>query len=59
METYGVYYACENAPQPIPRYLSIKSVSDYVDADKNDKDQKYCAYVSARFLYGILGLLMG
>ena len=59
METYGVYYACENAPQPTPRYLSIKSVSDYVDADKNDKDQKYCAYVSARFLYGILGLLMG
>ena len=53
METYGVYYACENAPQPTPRYLSIKSVSDYVDADKNDKDQKYCAYVSARFLYAV------
>ena len=53
METYGVYYACENAPQPAPRYLSIKSVSDYVDADKNDKDQKYCAYVSARFLYAV------
>ena len=58
METYGVYYACENVPQPTPRYLSIKSVSDYVDADKNDKDQKYCAYVSARFLYEILGLLV-
>lgn len=58
METYGVYYACENAPKPAPEYLSIKSVSDYVDADKNDKDQKYCAYVSARFLYGILGVLV-
>ena len=53
METYGVYYACENAPQPAPRFLSVKSVSDYVDADKNDKDQKYCAYVSARFLYAV------
>lgn len=59
METYAVYYACENAPQPAPKYLSIKSVSDYVDADKNDKDQKYCAYVSARFLYEILGVLVG
>lgn len=59
METYGVYYACENALQPAPKYLSIKAVSDYADEDKDDQYQKYCAYMSARFLYSIMGDLLG
>src|SRR5699024_1900529 len=29
METYGVYYACENAFEPVPEFFSIKAVSDY------------------------------
>ena len=51
METYGVYYAAENAPQPRPTPVSIKGVSDFADSQKSDEHQAYAAYVSARYLY--------
>ena len=51
METYGVYYAAENAPQPRPTPVSIKGVSDFADSQKSDAHQAYAAYVSAHYLY--------
>lgn len=52
MEAYGVFYAANNCTKPRPRgVLSIKSVCDFADNEKNDSYQKYAAYTSASFLY--------
>ncbi len=51
METYGIFYAATHALKPRPNALSIKSVSDFADSDKNDAYQKYAAYTSSRYLY--------
>lgn len=48
METYGVYRACHEAPEPKPRFVSMKSVCDFA-AQKSDSWQTYAAYVSATF----------
>lgn len=50
METYGVYYSSANTTQSPIRFLSIKSVSDYADEEKNDKYHSFCCYLSASFL---------
>jgi len=55
MEAYGVYYACHYAKQPKPKYfLSIKSISDKGDSQKNDNYQEYAAYTSAQYIYHLL-----
>ncbi|WP_116787017.1 phosphorylase family protein [Flavobacterium psychrotrophum] len=52
METYGVFYAAENFIKPKPiAALSIKSISDFGDKEKNDDYQPYASYTSASFLY--------
>ncbi|MET3029381.1 response regulator [Flavobacterium sp. UW10123] len=52
MEAYGVFYTCENCSKPKPlAALSIKSICDYGDSEKNDYYQTYAAYTSANFLY--------
>jgi nucleoside phosphorylase len=48
METYGVYRACYEAPDPKPRFVSFKSVCDFA-AEKSDSWQAYAAYVAAEF----------
>lgn len=48
METYGVYRACHEAPEPKPRFISFKSVCDFA-AEKSDSWQDYAAYVAAEF----------
>lgn len=48
METYGVYRAVNEAPEPKPRAVSLKSVCDFA-AEKTDSWQDYAAFVSARF----------
>ena len=48
METYGVYRACHEAPDPKPRFVSFKSVCDFA-AEKSDSWQEYAAYVAASF----------
>ena len=53
METYGVYRACHEAPEPKPRYVSFKSVCDFA-AEKSDSWQEYAAYVAAQFAVGFL-----
>jgi len=52
METYGVFYTSENCSKPKPiAAISIKSISDYGDSQKNDLYQMYAAHTSANFLY--------
>ena len=48
VETYGVYRACHEAPDPKPRFASFKSVCDFA-AQKSDSWQEYAAYTAARF----------
>jgi nucleoside phosphorylase len=48
METYGVYRACYEAPDPKPRFVSFKAVCDFA-AEKADSWQEYAAYVAAQF----------
>jgi len=54
METYGIFYAAENAPLPRPLAISIKSVCDFADEDKNDDYQLYAAFCSANYAYRFL-----
>ena len=48
METYAVYRACSEAPEPKPRFVSFKSVCDFA-AEKTDSWQQYAAFVAAEF----------
>lgn len=53
METYGVYRACYEAPEPKPRFVSMKAVCDFA-AHKTDSWQSYAAYVAATFAFNFL-----
>lgn len=51
MEAYGMFYAACNAIKPLPKFVAtLKSVSDFADAEKNDLYQEYAAYTSASLL---------
>jgi len=43
METYGVYRACHESPDPKPRFVSFKAVCDFA-AEKSDSWQEYAAF---------------
>ena len=58
MESYAVYFASCNSINPKPKYLSIKAVCDYADQSKNDKYQKYSAFVSTEFFFSIVSELL-
>jgi nucleoside phosphorylase len=53
METYGVYRAVNEAPEPKPRAVSFKAVCDFA-AEKSDSWQEYAAFVAAEFAIGFL-----
>lgn len=53
METYGVYFASENAKSNI-KFVSIKAVSDLADKNKNDDYHEYCSYVSSMFAFELI-----
>ena len=53
METYGVYRAVHEAPEPKPRVVSFKSVCDFA-AEKTDSWQEYAAFTAATFTYEFL-----
>ena len=53
METYGVYRACHEAPEPKPRFVSFKAVCDFA-AEKSDSWQTYAAFVAAEFAVSFL-----
>ena len=48
METYGVYRAVHESPDPKPRVVSFKAVCDFA-SEKTDSWQDYAAYVAAEF----------
>lgn len=48
METYAVYRACHESPDPKPRMVSFKSVCDFA-AEKTDSWQAYAAFTAAQF----------
>jgi nucleoside phosphorylase len=48
METYGVYRAALEAPEPKPRVVSFKAVCDFA-AEKSDSWQEYAAFMAAEF----------
>jgi nucleoside phosphorylase len=48
METYAVYRACHESPDPKPRMISFKSVCDFA-AEKTDSWQAYAAFTAAQF----------
>lgn len=53
METYAVYRACHESPDPKPRSVSFKAVCDFA-AEKTDSWQTYAAFVAAEFAVGFL-----
>jgi nucleoside phosphorylase len=48
METYGVYRAVHESPDPKPRAASFKAVCDFA-AEKSDSWQEYAAFMAAEF----------
>jgi len=48
METYGVYRAIHESPEPKPRAVSFKAVCDFA-AEKSESWQEYAAFVAAEF----------
>jgi nucleoside phosphorylase len=50
METYGVYRAANEAPEPRPRVVSFKAVCDFA-AEKADSWQDYAAFMAAEFAF--------
>lgn len=53
METYGVYRACHESPEPKPQVVSFKAVCDFA-ANKSDAWQEYAAFVAAQFAIDFL-----
>lgn len=54
METYGVFYSASHCKKPKPIVLSVKSVSDFANEEKNDSLQDYAAYTSSSFIYELI-----
>ncbi len=54
LETYAVYYAGRACPHPKPDVISLKSVCDFADEDKDDTFQNYAAYTSAAVVQVLL-----
>ena len=48
MEIFGVYYAARWSVSPKPKYVALKAVCDYANADKDDKYHPYASYTSAK-----------
>jgi nucleoside phosphorylase len=53
METYAVYRACDESPEPQPRFVSFKAVCDFA-AEKTDSWQAYAAFMAAHFAVDFL-----
>jgi nucleoside phosphorylase len=52
METYGVMYAAKSFYYNQQTHaMSVKSISDFADEQKNDRYRNYAAYTSAHFVY--------
>ena len=54
METYGVYFSCSNTTNKQINFVSIKSVSDLADQDKDDTYHEFCSYMSSQFAFTLI-----
>ena len=54
MESYSVLYAAENASEPRPKGLVVKSICDFADSGKSDQYQRFAAYTSAGYVQYLL-----
>lgn len=48
MEIYGMYYAAYCGLNPKPKFIAMKSVSDFANQGKNNDYHDYAAYTSAK-----------
>lgn len=48
MEIYGMYYAAYCGLSPKPKFIALKSVSDFANQGKNDDFHAYASYTSAK-----------
>lgn len=48
MEIYGMYYASYCGLSPKPKFIALKSVSDFANQGKNDDYHAYASYTSAK-----------
>lgn len=48
MEIYGMYYAAYCGLNPKPKFIALKSVSDFANQGKNDDYHAYASYTSAK-----------
>ncbi|NOS83653.1 MAG: hypothetical protein HOP31_00805 [Ignavibacteria bacterium] len=54
METYAVFYTCFYSSLPKPVAISIKSISDFADIEKDDTYEEYACYTSSQFIYNFI-----
>lgn len=54
MESYSVLFAAENAKEPQPTGLVVKSICDYADSRKSDQYQRFAAYTSSGYVKYLL-----
>jgi nucleoside phosphorylase len=54
METYGVFYSASHCQKPKPNVISVKSVCDFANEEKNDSFQDYAAYTSAALIHKLI-----
>ena len=54
METYGVYFATRHSSIPNINCVSIKSVSDFANSEKNDNYHEACCFISSKFLVKLI-----
>lgn len=54
MESYSLCFAAENASEPRPLSIVVKSICDYANAEKDDRFQKFAAFNSAGYVHYLL-----
>lgn len=54
MESYGVFYSSSHCEKPKPIPISIKSVADFANEDKNDSFHDYASYTSSQFIFQLI-----
>jgi len=54
MESYGMFYSSSHCEKPKPIPISIKSVADFANEDKNDSYHDYASYTSSQFIFQLI-----
>lgn len=54
MESYSVLFVAENAKEPKPKALIVKSICDFANSEKSDQFQRFAAYTSSGYVKYLL-----